>query len=273
MTVYPFVIHFGRFEVTGYGIMMMLSFLVGGWIYAREVQRRGLDTAIAWDTVLFAVLGGLAGAKIYYAASVGRWDALFARGGLVWYGGFAGGAACVFAYMWWKRLPVRTLLDLISPSLAVGYLLGRVGCFLVNDDYGVPTDLPWGMAYPRGTPPSTARVLADQFGVAIPAGTPPDQVMAVHPTQLYEVALMFAVFWLLWRVRAHRHGPTWLFGLYLVLSGLSRFAVEFVRAKSDRVLGAVSLAQVLSAALVLLGVGLMARYRMPEASPADESPD
>lgn len=273
MTVYPFVIHFGRFEVTGYGIMMMLSFLVGGWMYAREVARRGLDTAIAWDTVVFAVLGGLAGAKIYYAVSVGRLDALFARGGLVWYGGLAGGAACVFAYMWWKRLPVRTLLDLIAPSLAVGYLLGRVGCFLVNDDYGVPTDLPWGMAYPRGAPPSTARVLEQQFGVAIPAGTPPDQVMAVHPTQLYEVALMFAVFWVLWRVRIHRHGPGWLFGLYLILSGLSRFAVEFVRAKSDRVLDAVSLAQVLSAALVLLGVGLIARYRMPEARPADESPD
>lgn len=268
MTVYPLVFHLGPFTVTGYGLMMMAGFLVGGWVYARDLARRGLDTAIAWDTVVFAIVGGLAGSKAYYAISVGRFDALFSRGGLVWYGGFIGGTLAVFGYMWWKRLPVRTLLDGISPALAVGYLLGRVGCFLVNDDYGRPSNLPWAMKFPHGAPPSTAANLTAQFHLTLPAGTSPDQVLAVHPTQLYEIALTLVVFVLLWRWRERRHAAGWLFGAYLILSSLERIIVEVFRAKDDRVLGPLSVAQLLSAGLVLLGVFLMRRYAAPESTPS-----
>jgi len=264
MTVYPLIFHLGPFTITGYGIMMMTGFVTAGWVYARELARRGLDTNIAWDTVVFAIAGGLLGSKAYFAISQGRWDALFTRGGLVWYGGFIGGTVSVFAYMWWKRLPIRALLDGISPSLAVGYLLGRVGCFLVNDDYGRPTSLPWGMVFPRGAPPSTAGNLAQQFGVALPPGTPPGQLVAVHPTQLYEIALMFAVFVVLWRWRDHRRASGWLFGVYLVLSSLERIVVEVFRAKDDRILGPVTVAQLLSVALALLGALLMLRFSAAE---------
>jgi phosphatidylglycerol:prolipoprotein diacylglycerol transferase len=264
MTVYPLVLHAGRFTLTGYGIMMMTGFLVAGWIYARELARRGMETAIAWDTVVLGVVGGLLGSKLYFAISIGRIEALFTRGGLVWYGGLAGGTAAVFVYMWLKKLPVRVLLDAVSPSLAVGYLLGRVGCFMVNDDYGLPSRLPWAVAFPHGSPPSTAYNLSTQFHVAVPAGTPPDRVLTVHPTQLYEIALTFAVFWLLWRLRAHRHAPGWLFGLYLVLSSLERILAEIFRAKDDRVLAGISVAQLVSAGLVVLGLALMRHYRAPE---------
>lgn len=260
MTVYPFLVHFGSFTITGYGLMMMSGFLLGGWVYARELTRRGLDTAIAWDSVVFAILGGLVGAKIYFAISVGRLDALYSRGGLVWYGGLIGGAIAVFGYMWWKRLPIRVLLDSVAPTLAVGYMMGRVGCFLVNDDYGRPTDLPWGMAFPRGAPPSTAANLIGQFHVQLPPGTPLDQVMVVHPTELYEVAMMFVVLMLLWRWREHKHAPGWLFGVYLVLAGLERIAVEILRVKDDRILGPITVAQLLGAGVVGLGVLLMRRY-------------
>jgi phosphatidylglycerol:prolipoprotein diacylglycerol transferase len=268
MTVYPFLIHAGAFTFTGYGIMMMLGFLVAGWIYARELGRRGMDTAVAWDTVVFAVVGGLAGSKTYFAISAGRLSALWSRGGLVWYGGLAGGVVAVFAYMWLKKLPIRVLLDAVAPSLAVGYLLGRVGCFLVNDDYGLPSRLPWAMAFPRGAPPTTARILAEQFHAAIPAGTPPDQVLTVHPTQLYEIVLTFAVFWVLWRWREHRYSPGWLFGLYLVLSSVERIVAEVFRAKDDRILGAVTVAQILSAALILLGIAMMRRLAGREPAAA-----
>lgn len=257
MTVYPFVVHLGGFTITGYGIMMMVGFLMGGWVYARELTRRGLDTAIAWDTVVLAIVGGLAGSKTYYAISVGDIRAIVTRGGLVWYGGLFGAAALILAWMWWRRLPTRTLLDAISPSLAVGYLLGRVGCFLVNDDYGHPTELPWGMVFPLGAPPSTAANLEQMFGVTLPPGTPPTELIAVHPTQLYEIALTFGVFWLLWRWRAHRHAPGWLFGVFLVLSSVERIIVEIFRAKDDRVLGPVSVAQLLSVALIGIGVWVM----------------
>jgi phosphatidylglycerol:prolipoprotein diacylglycerol transferase len=143
--------------------------------------------------------------------------------------------------------------------------MGRVGCFLVNDDYGLPTSLPWGMAFPRGAPPSTAANLASQFHLQLPPGTPPDQVLAVHPTQLYEIALIFVVLVLLWRWRERRHAPGWLFGVYLVLSSIERIVVEVFRVKDDRVLGPISVAQLLSLGLVLLGVLVMRRY-------ADDSP-
>lgn len=264
MTVYPFLVHFGSFTITGYGLMMMAGFLLGGWVYARDLMRRGLDPGIAWDTVVFAIAGGLVGSKTYYAISVGRLDALFSRGGLVWYGGLIGGSIAVFAYMWWKRLPIRVLLDSISPALAVGYIMGRVGCFLVNDDYGRPTDLPWGMAFPRGAPPSTAGNLAAQFDYTPPPGTPLDQVMTVHPTELYEIALTFVVLVLLWRWRERRHAPGWLFGVYLVLASIERIIIEIFRIKDDRVLGPISVAQLLGVGLVGLGVFLMRRYAAEE---------
>jgi len=263
MTVYPFFIHIGGFTLTGYGIMMMLGFLVAGWIYARELRRRGFDSAIAWDTVVLGVLGGLAGSKLYFAISVGHITALFSRGGLVWYGGLAGGVAAVSAYMWLKKLPFPVLLDAVSPSLAVGYLLGRVGCFLVNDDYGLPSRLPWAMAFPQGAPPSTAGNLQQQFHAVIPAGTPPLQVLTVHSTQLYEIAMTFVVFTLLWRWKEHRHAAGWLFGVYLVLSSIERIVAEVFRAKDDRILGAITVAQILSVLLIAAGAWIMRRSSRP----------
>ena len=269
MTVYPLIIHLGRFSLTGYGIMMMAGFLVSGWVYARELARRGLDTAVAWDTVVVAVVGGLVGSKLYFAASVGHLGALFARGGLVWYGGLAGGAAGVLAYIWLKKLPVATLLDAISPALVTGYMLGRVGCFAVNDDYGLPSRLPWAVAFPEGAPPTTARNLAEQFHAAIPAATPPDALLAVHPTELYEIALSLLVLWLLWRWRQHRHAPGWLFGAYLVLSSLERFLVETVRAKDDRLFLGITVAQIVSVGLIAAGILMIARRsRAPEPAAA-----
>ena len=106
-------------------------------------------------------------------------------------------------------------MQLAAPALAAAYALGRVGCFLVNDDYGRPTDLPWGMKFPNGLPPSTAANLQQLFGVPIPPGIDPATVLAVHPTQLYEAALMLVAFAVLWplRTRAGRSdgcsGCTW----------------------------------------------------------------
>jgi len=164
------------------------------------------------------------------------------------------------------------LLDAVSPSLAVGYILGRVGCFSVNDDYGLPSRLPWAMAFPQGSPPSTAANLRAQFHAAIPANVAPFQVLTVHPTQLYEIAMTLVVFWLLWRWREHRHAAGWLFALYLVLSSLERIVVEVFRAKDDRILGAITVAQLLSAGLLGLGLLLMWRLARPEADGPRRSP-
>ena len=261
MTVYPFVIHLGKFTITGYGIMLMAAFLVSGWVFARELERSGREPTIAWDSVVFAVIGGLLGGKVYYAFLTHDASALFSRGGLVWYGGFIGGVSAVAGYMWWKKQPIPIMGDLIAPALAIGYSVGRIGCFLVGDDYGVPTRVPWAVAFPQGSPPTTARVLQGEFHVTLPPGTPPDQVMTVHPTQLYEVFIAFGIFLLLWKMRKHKNQPGWLLGVYLALMGFERMFVEIFRAKDDRFLGPFTLAQAISVLMIVIGASLMMRYR------------
>jgi phosphatidylglycerol:prolipoprotein diacylglycerol transferase len=267
MNVYPLKILIGRFELTGYGIMMMVAFLMAGWAMQLELRRRRLNEDYAADIVVAAVVGGLLGAKLWYMALHG--GPLLSRGGLVWYGGFLGGVVAVLANGWRKRVPMSFTCELCAPALALGYGLGRVGCFMVNDDYGVPSSLPWAVRFPKGLPPTTVADLSNS-GVSFPPGTDPTQVVAVHPTQLYETAVMLAVFAWLWHRRDHHHGTGWLFGCYLILAGLERLLVEFIRVKDDRFFGSLSLAQAVAVGLVLAGlvVILRTRGRAPQGEPA-----
>jgi phosphatidylglycerol:prolipoprotein diacylglycerol transferase len=261
MTIYPLAIRLGPIEITGYGIMMMIAFVVAGWLVAIELRRRGLREEYATDMVMAAVIGGILGAKLWYVALTGDPGTLFSRGGLVWYGGFVGGAAAVLLNGWRRGVPVRWTMQLAAPALAAAYAVGRVGCFLVNDDYGRPTTLPWAVKFPQGLPPTTAASLHAQFGVPIPPGLDPQTVLAVHPTQLYEVALMLGAFAALWSLRRRAVPVGWLFGLYLVFAGSERFLVEIVRAKDDRWLGPFTVAQLASVVLLAIGVALLARWR------------
>ncbi len=260
MTVYPLILKIGPLSVTGYGIMMVVAFLVAGWVMQRELIRRGMGTDYAADIVVWAVIGGIVGGKLWYAALYRDLGSLFSRGGLVWYGGFIGGVLAVAFNSYRRRVPLRFTMELTAPALAVGYALGRVGCFLVQDDYGLPSSLPWAMKFPEGWPPSTVQNLR-LAGADLPFDLPVSEVVAVHPTQLYETALMLAGFWLLWRWRRHSHATGWLFGAYLVLGGLERFFVEFLRAKDDRFFGPLTLAQLVSLVLVAVGFYLLLRWK------------
>jgi phosphatidylglycerol:prolipoprotein diacylglycerol transferase len=265
MTLYPLVFKLGPLTITGYGLMMMAAFLLAGWAMQRELRRRGLGEEYSADIVVAAVIGGVIGAKLWYVALTRDPAALFSRGGMVWYGGFLGGVVAVALNGWRRRVPLRLTMEITAPALALGYAIGRVGCFLVQDDYGWPTTLPWGVKFPQGLPPTTAGNLKQLFGANVPANAPPWEVLAVHPTEIYEVAAMLLVFWLLWRLRAHRHAAGWLFGLYLMLAGTERFLVEIIRAKDDRFLGPFTVAQVTSLALVLVGTVLAAKWSRPDS--------
>jgi phosphatidylglycerol:prolipoprotein diacylglycerol transferase len=166
-----------------------------------------------------------------------------------------------------QRVPTRFTMDLVAPGLAIGYALGRVGCFMVQDDYGRPTDLPWGMRFPEGLPPTTAHRLNADFGIPIPDGMNPLDVVAVHPTQLYETAAMMLAFWVLWRLRRHGRGTGWLMGAYLLFAGTERFLVEFLRAKDDRFLAGFTVAQLTSIVIATVGVIIMARFAKPDEVP------
>jgi phosphatidylglycerol---prolipoprotein diacylglyceryl transferase len=259
MTIYPLIFKFGRFEITGYGIMMMLGFLMGGWLITLELRRRRLYEEYAADITVAAVVGGIVGAKLWYWALNG--GGLFSRGGLVWYGGFVGGALAVMLNGWRLKVPLRWTLHLTAPALAAAYALGRLGCFIVNDDYGRPTNLPWGVKFPQGLPPSTAQQMQESFGIPVPPGTDPTTVMTVHPTQLYEAALMLGAFALLWKLRKSDRPIGWLFGVYLLLAGIERFLIEFVRAKDDRLLGPLTIAQGVSLVLIAIGMVVATRWK------------
>jgi phosphatidylglycerol:prolipoprotein diacylglycerol transferase len=268
MTVYPFVLHIGFLNITGYGLMMMAAFLAAGYAIQLELRRRGLDEEFAASIVWWAVIGGLIGAKLWYVALTGQMDVLFRRGGFVWYGGLLGGSAGVILAGWLRKAPWRFTADLVAGPLALGYALGRVGCFLVNDDYGIPTSLPWGMKFPEGLPPTTVSELR-HLHVSIPAGVPDTMVMAVHPTEIYETVIMLFVFWWLWKRRGHTHGMGWLFGCYLMFSGAERFLIEALRAKDDRLLGPFTLAQATAVVLVGLGFYLTRKWGTPDGTGAD----
>lgn len=267
----PVLFEIGGFKVTSFGVMIALSFLAAGWLLARELKRQGQDPEAAWDLAGWAAICGILGAKFYYLilhldeTALDPWAALLSRSGLVWYGGFIGGALGVLFRLHQLKLPVWKVADAVAPALALGYALGRVGCFLVGDDYGAPTSAPWAVAFPQGAPPSTAANLR-AFGVDVPASTPDSAVLAVHPTQLYEAGMMLIILALLVRLRPRlAQTPGQLFFVWLALAGVERFIVEIFRAKDDRLLGVFSVAQLISVLLVATAVAFFLTLRRAPA--------
>jgi len=235
-----------------------------------------MDEELAGDVLMGAIVGGIVGAKVYYVLL--NWPQtvhdpfgmLFSRAGLVWYGGFIGGAIGVSLAIHRRRAPVPVLADVCAPALALAYAVGRLGCFLVGDDYGRPTDSWVGIAFPKGSPPSTAGNLRRMFGVSIPESVPDAAVLAVHPTQLYEIGMSLLIFAILWRLRREPWKAGRLFSLWLALAGLERLVVEFFRAKDDRFFGVLTLAQLISIGLIVFGTWLFVRLgpAEPRGSPS-----
>jgi len=260
----------GPIAISPFGVMLVAAFFASYWQLARGLARVGAGGADEASALVVAGgLGGIVGAKVYYAILYGDPKLLIERYGLVWYGGFLLGGAAVVWTMRRRKLPLWATLDAAAPALALGYGIGRIGCFLVGDDYGRPTDLPWGIAFPNGLPPTSAWHLRNEFGIAIPADVPGATLMRVHPTQLYETALALTI----WAVglallrRRRRGGDVALpvFGLLAV----ERFLIEFLRAKDDRFLGPFTVAQAISV-VVLVGVALL-WTRRPAAPATVES--
>jgi phosphatidylglycerol:prolipoprotein diacylglycerol transferase len=265
------LIRIGPISISPFGIMLAAAF------FAALVQLRwGLKYLQAGDAedagaiLVAAVLGGILGAKIYYAALYRDWRLIFDRAGLVWYGGFILGALAVLWVARRRRLNAWALADAAAPALALGYAVGRIGCFLVGDDFGMPTKLPWGVKFPAGVPaPTTAGLMRHEYGAVVSEDIPDTELIAVHPTQLYET-IGAGLIWLVgvWLLRrGARRGTTTV--VVLSLLAVERFLVEFLRAKDDRFVAGLTLAQALSlVALVVMGLlwmKLSRSYREQEA--------
>lgn len=232
--MYPVLFRIGEFEVTSFGVMVALAALVGLWLFRRELRRSGLALD-ATDAGFLGVIGGLVGAKLLWtvehASEAPVLELLLSRGGLSWYGGLIGGVGVGLAYIALKRWPIVAILAAATPALAFGHLTGRIGCFLVGDDYGTPSTLAWAVAFPEGLPPTT---------------------VPVHPTQLYEAIGLGLLGGVLIRWRRRGVSDATVLGRYLVTAGVLRFGIEFLRV-NERVAFGLSVAHLVSLAVIVLG--------------------
>jgi phosphatidylglycerol:prolipoprotein diacylglycerol transferase len=255
----PTVFNFGPLELTGFGLAVLAAFVISQIICQRELTRRGhlVEADAIPDIVMAALLGTIIGAKTYYVVLTGDPGAFFSRGGFVFWGGFMGSVLLCWLVIRYKKLVFLRIADVAGIAIAAGYAVGRTGCWAVGDDYGRPWSGPLATRFPEGAPPSTAVNMEQMFGITLPEGTLPTDVIAVHPTQLYETAMGFVMFLILWRFREHTHKEGWLFGMYCILAGVERFIVEFFRAKDDRFVAGLTMAQVIALAIAAIGVAVM----------------
>jgi len=238
--MYPVIGRIGDFEITSFGLMVALGFLAGLWVFRRELRGRGLRMELE-NAALIGAAGGLVGAKVVWAIEFSDTapfaDLLFSRAGLSWFGGFIGGVGAGIGAILYMRGPLIPTLASAAPALAAGHMLGRIGCFLVGDDYGKPSDLPWAVAFPQGLPPTD---------------------VPVHPTQLYEALFLLALAILLVVLRRRGTPDRAVLGLYFVLAGGFRFLLEFIRVNEQLVLG-LTLAQIFALLVAAIGAVLLVR--------------
>ncbi len=264
---HPFEFHVWIFQLTGFGLAVLFAFWIAQISSAHILAERGRDPEVTNDVLLGAVVGGLVGAKVYYAILRGDFTEIFHRAGFVFWGGLIGGIIASWAVIRFKGWRFATISDAAAPGLAAAYAIGRTGCWAVGDDYGRPWTSHWAVQFPEGAPPSTAANMAEEFHVRVGANVAPTDVLSVYPTQLFEVTMGFIMFLVLWRNRNHRHAEGWLFGLYCVLAGIERFIVEFFRAKDDRFFGPLTTAQLIALAFSAGGALWMYLRRNPATAP------
>lgn len=251
--------------------MMFLSFVSGAWVQGKQLERYNIDKEVAWDMLAYTAIAGILGAKLYYLGL--HWEDLVAhpfreltsRGGLVWYGGLIGGVTAFYLQARKMKFGVARLFDSAAPALAVAYAVGRMGCFLVGDDYGQYTNSWVGIKFPEGSPPSTAANLRLVNDHGVPPNIPGSEVVPVHPTQLYEIGLSLIIFAIVWQVGKRKLKPGQLFALWMFCYSIERFLIEFVRAKGDRFVFGLSTSQV--ASIILFGVSIYLARRQASESP------
>ena len=240
--MFPVILEIGSIRIYSFGLMAALAFIMTGILLKRELKRVNLSAQMGDYIIIGAMVSGILGAKIYSAIEgvieTGEFSFrdFFSGSCLVWYGGLIAGVITVLLIIRLSRAPMMKVLDLVAPLLILGYGIGRMGCFLSGDgDYGPPTDLPWGMAFPNGTVPTTDRV---------------------HPTPLYEIALSLMIFAFLWKMRKRDLPTGWMFGMYLILAGIERFVMEYWRL-TTKVFYGLTMAQIISIFMIIFGLGLV----------------
>ena len=274
--MYPFI-HIGPLTLGSYGLMVAIGLICAFFILRADFARRGVS-ADAEAIIGITGLAGLVGSRLYHLLEspaeffADPWPQLFSTMGFAFAGAIIGGFIALVLLAKRFRIPMLLMLDAASPAAAIGYGIGRIGCLLSGDgDYGIATNLPWGMAFP----PLEAGCRVHHFICLIHGSLEPSYgttvglathaIVRVHPTPIYEFIVGVLIAWLLWR-RGTQHlrakAPAGMvLAEYLVLTGLARFLVEFIRINPRSFLGVLTNAQVVSLLSIVAGVALFFNAR------------
>ncbi len=264
----PILFKIGPITIYSFGLMMGIAFIVANYFFVREVRRRSMPEEIGPNVTLIALIMGVVGAKLF--SLLENWDRfilnplgeIFSAAGLTFYGGLILATLSIYFYVRSKKVPFLRVADAAAPSLILAYGIGRIGCQLAGDgDYGIPSKLPWAMTYPNGTV-STLRDRYPELAAKYHEMFPSDQIPAdipVHPAPVYETLATLVIFAILWKLRKRPMAAGMLFAIYLIMAGMERLLVEFIRL-NPLYLG-LSQAQWISIGMILLGGGMMLRLR------------
>jgi len=270
--MYPVLFKIGPFTVYSFGVMLGLAVIVSTFVLYKEAKRKNLGIYFTLEVVLLAILSEIAGGKILFI--IENWSKFLKEPmmigmspeGSTFYGGFILGIIVFYIYLKRKKIPFLFAADIVAVAVPIAYGLGRIGCHLAGDgDYGIPTNLPWGTNYEHGTMPPSAMFRINHIPNSFPNGIVPDNT-PLHPTPVYEFIAAMIIFFILWRYRKHGWVAGRLFVLYLILSSLSRFLVEFIRL-NPRILFGLSEAQLIS--IVFFVTGSFGFYKLK--SPFDSA--
>ena len=269
--MFPTIYDFGIVNIFGFrfplaihsfGFMLVVAFYTTYFILQKDLKNLKYKENLASDLVFWAALGGILGSKIYHLLEnldqvfddpVGM---IFSGSGLVFLGGLIGGTISVSVILHKNKLPWLVFADIVAPLLILGYGIGRIGCFLVGDDYGIPTSLPWGLSFPNGLPPSTTRVF-ELYYPWIDVSTYESGLLKVHPTQIYESLICILLFFFLYKFRKRFKNIGSLFFIYLILAGIERFSIEFIRTNEKYFLETFSGAQIISFFMIIIGISFL----------------
>ena len=249
--MHPVLFEAGGLTIYSYGVLLAAAYLLGLQFALIRARRRGLDPQRVMDLGIWIIVSALIGAKLlllivnFEQFAANPRDLLgLARSGGVFYGGLIAAVAVALVYLRRHKMPLWTTTDVFAPGIALGHVVGRLGCLLAGCCFGRPTAVPWAITF---TDP------AAMANVGTPLGVP------LHPTQLYEAgaeALILA--FLLVFERRGRPFPGRTFWSYMLLYGLSRFIVEMYRGDSrGMVFDALSTSQFVSVLLVPISIAML----------------
>ena len=250
--MHPIAFKFGTWPIYWYGVLVAFGFIAGLWTASRRAPLSGLKSEHAADAGPWLIIGAIIGARALHVATYWKesfagepWLEIFMvqRGGLVFYGGLIGASLAIILYSRIRRVPLWKLADVLTPSIALGYVFGRLGCLTKGCCYGSQCSLPWAVTYPRGheTFPNHA-----------------EQATPVHPTQVYDSLLNLALYlFLAWLYRRKKFDGQ-VFAAYLICYAFMRSFVEYFRGDYDAAHrhGVFTPAQLVSVGILAAGVTL-----------------